>query len=134
MEILVPELKGDHQQKVAQVELDRTMVEVAKSKLQTAIAQVAEAKANVVRYQADIVRWESEVQRLTKMVEQHVVDQEVLDETQKQLSASCATRDAALAAVAARDAARVSAEAFSATARPPRPQLCGACATGRGSK
>ncbi|MGA2255076.1 MAG: efflux RND transporter periplasmic adaptor subunit, partial [Thermoguttaceae bacterium] len=46
-----------------------------------------------------------------KMVEQHVVDQEVLDETQKQLSASRATRDAAVAAVAARDAARVSAEA-----------------------
>ena len=59
------------------------------------------------RYQADIVRWESEVRRLTKMVEQQVVDREVLDETQKQLSSSRATREPPpLAAVAARDAAR----------------------------
>jgi RND family efflux transporter MFP subunit len=117
-EIFVPELDEDHQQKVAQVELDRSMVQqaqqlivVAQSKLQTAIAQLAEAKANVGKYQADIVRWESEVQRLTKMVEQRVVDREVLDETQKQLSSSRSARDAALAAVAARDAARASAEA-----------------------
>jgi RND family efflux transporter MFP subunit len=117
-EIFVPELDEDHQQKVAQVELDRSMVQqaqqlivVAESKVQTAIAQLAEAKANVGKYQADIVRWESEVQRLTKMVEQRVVDREVLDETQKQLSSSRSARDAALAAVAARDAARASAEA-----------------------
>ena len=91
------------------VEQAQQLVVVAESKLQTAIAQLAEAKANVDEYQADIVRWESEVRRLTKMVEQHVVDREVLDETQKQLSASRSARDAALAAVAARDAAQASA-------------------------
>ncbi len=53
VEILVPELGEDHQQKVAQVDFDRKMVKVAESKLQTAIAQVAEAKANVVRYEAE---------------------------------------------------------------------------------
>ncbi len=118
VEIFVPELDEDHQQKLAQVELDRKMVKqgkqlvvVAQSKLQTAIAQLAEAKANVNRYQADIVRWESELGRLTQMVQQRVVDREVLDETQKQLSASRATRDAALAAVRAHEAARASAEA-----------------------
>jgi RND family efflux transporter MFP subunit len=118
VEIFVPELNEDHQQKMAQVELDQNMVEqmqqlvvLAQSKLQTAIAQVAEAKANVGRYQAEIVRSESEVRRFTKMVEKHVVDQEVLDESQKQLSSSRATRDAALAAVAARDAAQASAQA-----------------------
>jgi RND family efflux transporter MFP subunit len=116
--IFVPELDEDHQQKVAQVELDRSMVQqaqqlivVAQSKLQTAIAQLAEAKANVGKYQADIVRWQSEVLRLTKMVQEGVVDREVLDETQKQLSSSRAARDAALAAVAARDADQASAEA-----------------------
>ena len=116
VDIFVPELDEDHQQKVAQVELDQRLVDqaqqlivVAQSKLQTAIAQLAEARANVDRYQADIVRWESEVQRLTTMVEQHVVAREDLDETQKQLSSSRATRDAAVAAVAARDAARASA-------------------------
>ena len=128
VEIFVPELDEDHQQKVAQVDRTSTrkMVVVAESKLQTAIAQLAEAKANVERYQADIVRWESEVRRLTQMVEQRVVDREVLDETQKQLSSSRATRDAALAAVAARDAARVSAQADVGKAKidvePPRPK------------
>jgi multidrug efflux pump subunit AcrA (membrane-fusion protein) len=118
VEIFVPELDEDHQQKEAQVELDRKMVQqaqqlvvVAQSKLQTAIAQLAEAKANIGKYQADIVRWESEVQRLVRMVQQRVVDREVLDETQKQLSSSRSARDAALATVAARDAARASAEA-----------------------
>ena len=124
VEIFVPELVESHQQTVAQVELDRKMVEqsqqlvlVAQSKHQTAIAQLAEAKANVGKYQADIVRWESEVQRLTKMVEQRVVDREVLDETQKQLSSSRAARDAALAAVSAREAAEVSAQADVGKAR-----------------
>jgi multidrug efflux pump subunit AcrA (membrane-fusion protein) len=118
VDIDVPDLSEDHQQKVAQVELDRRLVEqaqqlvvVAESKLETAIAQLAEAKANVDRYQADIVFRESEVGRLTKMVEQHVVAEEDLDETQKQLSASRSARDAALAAVAARKAAQASAQA-----------------------
>jgi HlyD family secretion protein len=118
VEVFVPELNEDHQQKEAQVELDQKMVQqaeqlvvVAQSKLQTAIAQLAEAKANVGKYQADIVRWESEVQRLTKMVEERVVAREDLDETQKQLSSSRSARDAALAGVAARDAERASAQA-----------------------
>jgi RND family efflux transporter MFP subunit len=117
-DIFVPELDEDHQQKVAQVELDRKMVEqaqqlvvVAQSKLQTTIAQLAEAKANVGKYQADVVRWESEVKRLTKMVTEHVVDREVLDETQKQLSSSRAARDAAMATVSAREADQASAQA-----------------------
>jgi multidrug efflux pump subunit AcrA (membrane-fusion protein) len=117
VEIDVPELDEEHQQKAAQVDFDRKMVVVARSKLQTAIAQLTEAKANVERYEADIVRWESEVRRLTQMVEQRVVDREVLDETQKQLASSVATRDAARAAVAARDAERVSAEADVETAK-----------------
>ncbi|MGA2502192.1 MAG: efflux RND transporter periplasmic adaptor subunit, partial [Tepidisphaeraceae bacterium] len=117
VEIDVPELYEDHLQKVAQVDFDGKMVDVAESKVQTAIAQLAEAKANVERYQADIVRWESEVRRLTQMVAQRVVDGEVLDETQKQLSASRATRAAAVAAVAARDAARLSALADVASAK-----------------
>jgi RND family efflux transporter MFP subunit len=110
-DIFVPELDEDHQQKVAQIKLDRSMVQVAETKIQTAIAQLAEAKANVGKYQADIVRWDSEVRRLTQMVAQRVVDREVLDETQKQLSSSRSARDAALATVKAREAAQASAEA-----------------------
>jgi multidrug efflux pump subunit AcrA (membrane-fusion protein) len=117
-DIFVPELDEDHQQKAAQVELDRKMVQqaqqlivVAQSKVQMAIAQLAEAKANVGKFQADIVRWESELGRLTKMVQERVVDREVLDETRKQFSSSRAARDAALATVAAREADQASAQA-----------------------
>jgi multidrug resistance efflux pump len=111
VEIFVPELNEDHLQKMAQVKLDRSMVLVAESKVKTAIAQWTEAKANVDKYTADIRFWESEVKRFTKMVEQHVVSQQDLDETEKQLAASRSARDAALAAVAAREAAQASAEA-----------------------
>jgi len=118
VEIFVPELDEDHQQKLAQVEFDRKMVEqaqqlivVAKSHLNTATAQVAEAKANVGKYRADIVRWESEVRRVTQMVEQRVMDRDVLEETQKQLESSRASSDAAIAAVTAREAAEASAKA-----------------------
>jgi multidrug efflux pump subunit AcrA (membrane-fusion protein) len=110
-DIFVPELNEEHEQKVAQLKLDRSMVHVAETKVQTAIAQLAEANANVGKYQADIVRWESEVQRLTRMLAERVVDREVLDETQKQLSSSRSARDAALATVKARAAAQASAEA-----------------------
>jgi RND family efflux transporter MFP subunit len=118
VEMFVPELSENHQQKMAQVELDRNrlgqvqqLVVVAENKLRSAIAQQAEAKAEIGQYDADIVRWESEIQRLTQMVDQNVVNADVLDETKKQLTASRAARDSALATVAARDAARVSARA-----------------------
>jgi RND family efflux transporter MFP subunit len=118
VEIDVPELDEDHQRKAAQVEWDETrleqtgqLVKVAESNVQTAIAQVTEAKANVGKFQAEVVRWESEVQRLTQMVMEKVVDRQVLAETQRQLDSSKAARDAAVAAVAAREADRVTAEA-----------------------
>jgi HlyD family secretion protein len=117
-EIFVPELDEDHQRKMAQVELDKKLVEqakqfvvVAESNVQMAIAQLAEAKANVGKSQAEVVRWESEVNRLTQMVQERVVDRQVLTETQKQLDSSKAARDAAQAAVAAREADRVTSEA-----------------------
>jgi len=117
-EIFVPELDEDHQRKMAQVDLDKSLVTqvqqlvvVAQSNVQTAIAQLAEAKANVGKYQAEVVRWDSEVKRLTQMVQEKVVDKQVLAETQKQLDSSRAARDAAQAAVAAREADRVTSAA-----------------------
>ena len=112
--IFVPELDEEHLRKVAQVELDKSqvdqaqqLVKVADSNVQTAIAQLNEAKANVGKSEAEIVRWESEVKRLTQMVQEKVVDKDVLTETQRQLDSSKAARDAAQAAVAAREADRV---------------------------
>ena len=117
-EIFVPELDEEHQQKQAQVELDKRLVEqaqqlvvVAESNVQTAIAQFDEAKANVGKFQADVVRWKSEVKRLTQMVQEKVVDRQVLAETQKQLESSKAAHASAEAAVAAREADRVTSEA-----------------------
>jgi HlyD family secretion protein len=114
VEIFVPELDEDHQRKMAQVELDKRLVEqarqlvtVAESNVQMAIAQLAEAKANVGKSAAEVVRWESEVKRLTQMVRENVVDRQVLTETQRQLDSSIAARGAAQAAVAAREADRV---------------------------
>jgi RND family efflux transporter MFP subunit len=123
-EIFVPELDEEHQRKAAQVELDKRAVEqaeklvkVADSNLQTALAQLAEAHAEVGRYQAEVVRWESEVNRDTQMVKDKILDAQVLDESQKQLDSSKATRDAAHATVAARDAACLSAAATQVKAR-----------------
>lgn len=117
-EIFVPELDEEHQRKAAQVELDKRLVEqarqlvvVAESNVKTAIARWDEAKANIGKYQAEVARWESEVKRLTQIVEERVLDQQVLAETQKQVDSSKAARDAAQAAVAARDADRATSEA-----------------------
>jgi RND family efflux transporter MFP subunit len=79
--------------------------------VQTAVAQLAEARANVGKSEAEVVRWASEVKRLTEMVKENVVDKQVLAETQRQLDSNKAARDAAQAAVAAREADRVTSEA-----------------------
>ena len=124
VEIFVPELHEEHQQKIAQVAfdkqqvmLDRQLVVVAQSNVQMATAQLAQARADVGKYQAEVVRWESEVRRLTAMVAEKVVDKEILSEAQKQLDSSRAARDAALAAVKAREADVATAEANLGRAR-----------------
>jgi RND family efflux transporter MFP subunit len=117
-DIFVPELDEEHQRKMAQVELDKRLVEqaqqlvvVAESNVQMAIAQLAEAKANVGKYQAEVVRWDSELKRLTQMVAEKVVDRQILTETQRQFDSAKASRDAAQATVAAREADRVTSQA-----------------------
>ena len=72
---------------------------------------VAQARADVNRYEADVERWDSEVKRLTALVEERVVDQQVLDETRRQLQSSQAALEASRAAVRTRDAQRLAAEA-----------------------
>lgn len=123
-EIFVPELQEEHQQKLAQVELDRKgvaqadeLVTVAESRVQAAKAQLAEARANVSKSQADVVRWESEMKRMTQMVADRVMDRQQLDETRKQLDAEKADVDAAQAGVAARQAAYVTSQADLAKAK-----------------
>jgi RND family efflux transporter MFP subunit len=112
--LYIPELKEEVQVKTAQVEMDSALVrqaeklvEVAKGDLNAAIARVAEAKANVGKYKALVTRWESEVQRQDRMVKEDVLDQQILDESNRQLQASIASRDAAEAAVQTADADRI---------------------------
>ncbi len=117
-EIFGPELSDELERKTAQVELARQnvehalrLVDVAQSSVQTGVAQLAEAQAGVRKCQAEVVRWESELTRLTQMVQEHVVDRQVLNETREQLDTAKSAHDAAQAAVAARQAEQSSAEA-----------------------
>jgi multidrug efflux pump subunit AcrA (membrane-fusion protein) len=118
IELTAPELVEQHRQTQAQVVLDRAMVEqsqkqhlVARRNVTAATETVAQARADVMRYEADVERWTSEVKRLTGLVGERVVDQQVLDETRRQLKSSQAAVEASKAAVKTRDAERLAAEA-----------------------
>ena len=112
--LFIPELKEEVNVKTAQVEMDgalvrqaKKLVEVARGNLAAAVAMVAEAKANVGKFEALVVRWESEVAREQMLVEEDVLDEQILDESTRQLQASIASRAAALAAVQTAKADRI---------------------------
>jgi HlyD family secretion protein len=116
--LYVPELDAELVQKKALLALDEAlvavaerMVTVATNNVKVAAAQVEEAKANVNKFQASVERWESEVKRLSSLSEQRVLDQQVLEESRKQLKADTAARDAAKATVLAMEAAQLAREA-----------------------
>ena len=118
VKLTAPEVVAQHEQMQAQVVLDRALVEqsnkqhlVAQRNVMAATEMVAQAKADVNRYEADVERWTSEVKRLTSLVAERVVDQQVLDETRRQLKSSQASLEASRAAVKTRDAQRLAAEA-----------------------
>jgi HlyD family secretion protein len=118
VKLTAPEVVAQHEQMQAQVVLDRALVEqsnkqhlVAQRNTTAATETVAQARADVNRYEADVERWTSEVKRLTSLVAERVVDQQVLDETRRQLKSSQASLEASRAAVKTRDAQRLAAEA-----------------------
>jgi multidrug efflux pump subunit AcrA (membrane-fusion protein) len=118
VELTAPELVEQHQQMQAQVDLDGALVEqaqklvlVAESNVTAASEIVSQTRADVNRYEADVERWESEVKRLTDLVGEKVVDQQVLDETRRQLKSGQAALVASRVAVKSRDAQRVAAAA-----------------------
>jgi multidrug efflux pump subunit AcrA (membrane-fusion protein) len=124
VELVAPELVAQHRQMQAQVVLDRAMVEqsqkqhvVAQRNVTAATEQVAQARADVKRYEADVERWAKEVKRLTRLVRERVVDQQVLDETTRQLKSSQALLQASRVLVRARDAQRLASEATQDTTR-----------------
>jgi HlyD family secretion protein len=116
--LFIPELRQELAQKTALVKQDRALidqadklVEVARANLKAADAQVKQARANVGQSEALVVRWESEVKRLTGLVKDRVVDQQILDESERQLQANVASREAARAGVETALANQVSAQA-----------------------
>jgi HlyD family secretion protein len=118
VKLRAPELVEQQRQMQAQVELDKVMVEqarklvtVAESNVTASREMVAQASADVKRYEADVDRWSGEVKRLTELVKEKVVDQQVLDETRRQLRSSEAALEASRVGVKSRDAQRLSAEA-----------------------
>jgi HlyD family secretion protein len=124
IELTAPELVAQHRQMQAQIELDRAMVEqskkqhiVAQRNVMAATEQVEQARADVKSYEALVVRWQSEVKRLTALVGERVVDQQVLDETQRQLSSGEALLEASRVAVRTRDAQRLASEATQETTK-----------------
>jgi multidrug efflux pump subunit AcrA (membrane-fusion protein) len=124
VELVAPELVEQHHQMEAQVVLDRAMVEqsqkqhvVAQRNVTAATEQVAQARADVKRYEADVERWDSEVKRLTTLVAEKVVDQQVLDETRRQLKSSQALLEASQVLVRTRDAQRLASEATQDTTK-----------------
>ena len=122
--LFVPELVEEYGFKQATVVLDKVLVEQAErlvdsadGTLKAAIAKVTKAKADVGKFDADVVRWQSEVKRLTGLVAQRVVDQQILDESTKQLRSYESARDASLAQVMVADAERVACDANLAKAK-----------------
>ena len=104
--IYVPELREDYETKKATVKLDNErvtlaekLVKVGEADVQAADARVLETKSILDQYQAQVTRWDTEVKRLTREVKSGVVDAQVLLESENQLKASLAKRNAAKAAV-----------------------------------
>jgi multidrug efflux pump subunit AcrA (membrane-fusion protein) len=118
VELVAPELVAQHRRMKAQIVLERAMVRqsqkqhvVAQRNVKAATEQVAQARADVKRYEADVERWGKEVRRLTGLVRERVVDQQVLDETRRQLKSSRALLEASRAAVRTRDALLLASDA-----------------------
>jgi multidrug efflux pump subunit AcrA (membrane-fusion protein) len=114
--IAVPELVAELQEAQQQAALDKALIDVNKRVVEVNVSDkvVAEAKAraaeeNVKKFQAGVERWTSEVERLGKIPT--VIDQQVLQESKKQLQENVAARDAANADAAAARATAVSRQA-----------------------
>jgi multidrug efflux pump subunit AcrA (membrane-fusion protein) len=118
LDIFVPELEEEYEQKKSQVKLDEAAVVqaekwvlVAQSNLTTAISAIKEAGANVKRAQAEVARWKSEYDRVLQMVKGDVLNKQIQDETMRQLTASMAAAEQAAYAVQTREAQRDAAAA-----------------------
>jgi RND family efflux transporter MFP subunit len=110
-EIYVPELVAEHHQKQQAVVRSDTLVrvaeqlvDVAKHNYGAAVAHTQESRAHIGKFQASVERWESEVKRLSTASGERVINPQILAESQNQLKADIAAREAAKATVLASEA------------------------------
>jgi HlyD family secretion protein len=113
LDLYVPELEEELEQKKSLVKLDEAAVVqadkwvlVTQSNLATAISSIKEAESNVKRMQADVDRWKSELARVGQMVKDDVLNKQIQDETKRQLASTVAAFEQAGFAVQTRESQR----------------------------
>jgi HlyD family secretion protein len=74
-------------------------VEVAAAQVEAAKARLTETKAILAKYEAEVERWDVQVKRLAREVQRQVVAPQILLESQNELKADIAARDAARATI-----------------------------------
>jgi HlyD family secretion protein len=122
-DLFVPELREDFGTKKASVEYDQEQVrlaqkqvEVADAEVKAARARLDEAKSILGKYEAEVKRWDVQVKRLAREVERQVVAPQILLESENELNADIAARDAAKAMIRKAEAELLAAEAMLAKA------------------
>jgi multidrug efflux pump subunit AcrA (membrane-fusion protein) len=105
-DLFVPELRELWTTKRATVEYDRERVrwaeeevEVAAAEVKAAAAHLAEEKAIYGKYDAEVERWKVQVDRIRGEVKRTVIAPQILLESENELKADIARRDAAQAAI-----------------------------------
>lgn len=106
-DLFVPELREEWESKKATVEYDEEAVrlavkdvEVADARVRAARARLEEAQSILGKYEAEVVRWDVQVKRLAREVERGVLAPQILLESQNELKADIAARDAAKSTIA----------------------------------
>ncbi len=117
-DLFVPELSELWGSKKATVEYDKEQVKlmeeevkVAAAEVKAAMARLDEAKSILGKYEAEVQRWYIQVNRLGNEVHRQVVAPQILLESNKELNADLAARDAAKAAIVKREAELLADEA-----------------------
>jgi multidrug efflux pump subunit AcrA (membrane-fusion protein) len=105
-DLFVPELRelwGTKKATVAyareRVRWAKKEVEVAAAEVQAAKAHLEEAQAILAKFQAEVDRWQVQVDRIAREVERQVIAPQILLESQNELKADVAARDAAKATI-----------------------------------
>ncbi len=105
-DLFVPELRELWETKKATVSLARERVRLNEKEVKVAAAEVRAARARLEeatsilgKYEAEVQRWDIQVKRLAREVERQVVAPQILLESQNELKADIAARDAAKATI-----------------------------------